>query len=323
MIRSRYSAENESKNVEITNLVTAQYHVSILQEEMDAVIQLLHGLRASKSAHDLIKTIITMIPNETFTANRPLSAEILRYAGSWSDRDLIRRILAALNHPLYDESFQPSFPYEIDFDPDTWSAILYAHVQLGLINSSRFIFQTMAERGLSPRSSDISIIVSGVARSNLETGHLLAIKLARSLDITAYETIFELALEAKNREIIEWAHGFVVHDDKDTLPISFGMLSGLSSAMGTGILPTRTPRAIGAIIKRIAKTSRLGIATQMLKKSSLQLHRDVYDELYDIACDSGQIRRARWLADEMRKRGWMPRNYRALKRQIRLASGKV
>jgi hypothetical protein len=94
------------------------------------------------------------------------------------------------------------------------------------------------------------------------------------------------------------------------------MKSELSTAMANASVPTCTPRAIGAIIKNIANKEGISTAILMLLGSPMSFQRDVYDALYDLAVDEGQLQYAMWLGNEMRERGWMPRDYRSLKNQV-------
>jgi pentatricopeptide repeat protein len=288
--------------------------------------ELIHGIRESERAHEIVTGILAMIPKDILATNQPLAAEILRYGGYWNDRDTVRRTLQAINHPFYDETYEPtdSIP-SVDFAADTWSAILYAHVQLGHVDSSPYIFQSMQHYNLLPRTADMSTVVSGVAKFNLEAGWELATKLASSLDISAYETLLEIALERGNKEIVEWAKRLVAYDppsgtgsmtseDEIPSPESFGMTSVLSLAMKTGAIPTRTSRAVGAIIADVAKTKGIETAILMVMDSSMEFSRKVYDKLYNIAFDNEEILCAMWIAGEMRQRGWMPRKYKDLKR---------
>ena len=239
-----------------------------VQQYPELIVKLLHGLRKSTQSQEYVTELLNLLPQQAIITSPDLAAEALRYAGYWSNQGLVRKILNALGHPLYDESFDPhGQPSIFDFSAEMWSAILYAHVQLGLINSSRLILQSMQLHGLQPRSEDMSAIVIGVAKYNLEGGYDLAIKLSDSLTIDAYETILEFALERGHAEITEWAKSLVVYErptdsweipmDENLLhPESYKMNSELSTAMANASVPTCTPRAKGAIIRQVAVTRR-------------------------------------------------------------------
>jgi beta-glucosidase-like glycosyl hydrolase len=93
------------------------------------------------------------------------------------------------------------------------------------------------------------------------------------------------------------------------------MNSDLSSTLSK-LTPTRTSRAVGAIIKHVAVIEGVEKAISMLVDSSMTFSRDVYDKLYQIAYENGQIQCAMWVATELRQRGWMPQYYRDVKREI-------
>lgn len=306
-----------------------QIHVEFVQQHPNLIVKLLHGLRKSTQSQEYVIELLKLLPEQTITNHPELAAEALRYAGYWSNQGLVRTILNAIHHPLYDESFDPhGQPCTFGFSAEMWSAILFAHVQLGLVNSSRLILKSMQLHGFQPRSEDVSAIVIGVAKYNLEGGYDLAIKLSESLTIDAYETILEYALKQGHEGITEWAKNLVVYerrldswempaDDNLLYPESYKMNSVLSTAMENASVRTCTPRAKGAIIRQVATTEGIGPAILLLLGSQLKFSRDVYDGLYDVAFDGGHLQYAMWLANEMRERGWMPRDYRALKKQVR------
>ena len=246
-----------TEKVDILDPSTTQFHDSSLHHEMDVLIDLFRGLCQSESSHEFIIHLLSLIPRQNIRDNPAVAVEMLHYAGYWNNRDLVRKVLNALGHPFYDEShiaFSPPPRYE--FSQDIWSAILYAHVYVGLVNSSRPIIQSMQSQGLAPRPGDMSAIVCGVAKFNLESGYDLAIKLGESLDVSAYETLLELALERNDPEIAEWAKSRVAYDppheqpqspltvdDEVQIPKAFDMNSDLSSTLSK-ITPTRTSRAL-------------------------------------------------------------------------------
>jgi len=239
-------------------------------------------------------------------------------------------LLDALHHPFYDESYLEKphgRPSSLKFSPEVWTAILSAHVHLGLINSSRFILESMQANGIQPRPEDMSAIICGLAKSDLEAAHDLAIKLANSVTIEAYETLLKIGLERGHSKIIEWAKGLVArerpveswvqphipNDEPVEYAFSFAMKSELQVAMAEASIPTCTPRAIGTLITHIAKTKGIPEAIVQLSQSSMRFPREVYDELYGIALERNLLSCAMWLANEMRKRGWIPYAYAILK----------
>jgi hypothetical protein len=315
-----------AKKVDILDPSIAQFHSSFLHHEMDALVDLFRGLRQSESSHEFVIHLLSLIPRQVVRDNPVVAAEMLYYAGYWNNRDIVRKVLNAIKHPFYDESYTiPSQPPRYEFSEDIWSAILYAHVHVGLVNSSRPIIQSMQAQGLAPRPGDMSAIVCGVAKFNLDNGYDLAVKLGEALDVSAYETLLELALERDNVEIAEWAKSRVAYDrhqkqlrtvdEEVQTPTVFDMNSDLSSTLSK-ITARRTPRAVGAIINHVAVTQGVEKAISMLVDSSMTFSRDVYDKLYQIAYENGQIHCAMWVASELRQRGWMPQYYREVKREI-------
>lgn len=301
-------------------------HISFVLQHTSLFVELLRGLRKSNQSQEYITELLTAIPTNVITRNHNIAAEILQYAGYWNNRELVQIVLNAFHHPLYDESFDTtSHVSKLEFSAELWSAILYAHVQLGLVNSSRAILQSMQRHGLQPRSEDMSAIVCGVAKFDLESGHDLAIKLSESLAIDAYETILEYALEQDHSQITKWATNLIAYeprtniypqvvDDEFFHPSSFSMPSELST---NSTIPTCTARAKSAIIKQTAQKEGIGPSILLLLATSkMAFGRDVYDGLYDIAFDNGQLQYAMWIANKMREKGWMPRDYRALKKQV-------
>src|SRR5208282_3392256 len=140
-------------------------HAEFVQQYPKLIIDLLRGLRKSIQSQEYITELLNLLPQQAIITSPDLAAEALRCAGYWSNQCLVRKILNTFRHPLYDESFDPhGQPSIFDFSAEMWSAILYAHVQLGLINSSRLILQSMQLHGLQPRSEDVSAIVIGVAK---------------------------------------------------------------------------------------------------------------------------------------------------------------
>ena len=326
LLRSRLL--NEQKVKPRLNHTPEQVHITFVLQHTHLFVELLRGLRKSNKSQEYVIELLAALPAKVITRNHNLAAEMLRYAGSSNNRNLVHTILNALHHPLYDESFDPhDQPSNFQFSAEMWSAILYSHVQLGLINSSRLILQSMQQDGLQPRSEDVSAIVCGVTKFDLESGFDLAIKLSESLNLDSYETILEIAIELDNTKIMEWARNLVAYEspkisyitaDEELLsPTSYEMKSELSIAMENASLPTCTPRAKSLIIKQTATKNGIASAIlQLINSEEMPFQRDVYDGLYDIAFDSGQLQYAMWIANEMRSRGWMPRDYRALKNQV-------
>lgn len=302
-------------------------HIEFVQRQPALVVALLRGARRSSQSQPYITELLTIIPADTIFRNHHLAVEMLLYAGYWGNQDLVRGTLKAIGHPFYDETHTDTKNTpRYTFSEEIWSAILSAHVHLGLINASKRILRSMQNDGLQPRPKDMSAIVCGVAKFNLTAGYDLATKLVDSLNIDAYETLLEMALEQRNEEIVNWAKGLVAYEcpeepwvqsqilsDEELLdPQSYKMDSQLSAAMAFASIPTRTPRAVGAIIKHVASTGGTEVAIPILLNAKMAFSRDVYDRLYEIAFENGQLQHARWLANEMRQRGWMPRNYQAL-----------
>jgi hypothetical protein len=309
-------------------------HVHLWQSETGALISLIRGLRQTKSCHQFILHLLSFVPRKQIRRDYFLAAEILRYAGYWDNRSLVQKTLSALGFPFYDKSHPPSEDKKTyNFHEDLWSAILYAHIYVGLVDASHLIFQSMKKVGLAPRFEDMSNIVCGVAKFNLESGYELAIRLEGSVDANAYETLLELALEQNHTAIAEWAQSFVAPEIKperelpdleiEINPSCFHMESELS-LVTNHITGFRTARGVGAVIKHIAQTKGMESAILMLLDcSSMTFSRDVYDKLYHIAFDSGDIRCAMYLAMELRARGWMPRKFRELKGKLVSTFGRL
>jgi hypothetical protein len=292
-------------------------------------IDLLQGIRHSQRCQESITELLNLLPSTLISTNHPLAAEILHYAAYWNNRTLVQKTLNTLHHPFYDESYvpNPSFTPPDTFSPPLWSAILYAHVQLGLINSSRLILQSMQTYNLPPRPEDMSAIVCGVAKYDLEAGYNLTLDLFQSVTIDAYETLLEIALERGHEAITEWAKGLVAYegpreswirvqrdsDEEMSSPGVFEMESQLSSSLARAEIPTCTARAKGTIIIHVARTEGIGPAILMVLGSRMEFSRGMYDGLYEIAFEREQFDYAMWVANEMIERGWIPQNYRGLK----------
>src|SRR5947207_930571 len=138
-VRMRRFAENGHQQRALEDV-----HVEFAQQHPNLIANVLHGLRKSARFREYVTELLNLLPEQAIINNSHLAAEALRYAGYWSNQDLVRKLLNALHHPLYDESFDPQRqPSSFNFSTEMWSAILYAHVQLGLINSSRLILQSM------------------------------------------------------------------------------------------------------------------------------------------------------------------------------------
>jgi hypothetical protein len=302
-----------------------QFHIDLLQSETAALVSLIRGLRKSNSSRQFILHLLTLIPNQQIRRDPLMAAEMLRYAGYWNNRSLVQKALDALEFPFYNESHSLSLPQKrYDFHEDLWSAILYAHVYVGLFDASRSIIPAMQREGLAPRVEDMSNIVGGVAKWNLDNGYELAVKLEEMLDVSAYETLLELALEQNHTVIVMWAKRLIASETSPNrwmgalgiqkIPTSFKMESELSITL-TSTTGIQTARGVGAIIKHTAETQGVETAVRMLVdlSSSMTFSRDVYDKLYHIACDSESFSCGMWLASELRERGWMPRKYRELK----------
>ena len=311
-----------------------QEHISYVRQHTQLFIDLLRGIRHSHQCQESVTELLMLLPPTLLSTNQPLAAEILRYAAYWTHRPLVQRTLQTVAHPFYDESYHPTpttstFSPPNTFTPQLWSAILYAHVQLGLINSSRLILQSMTMNNIPPRPEDMSTIVCGVAQQDLEAGYNLALELFQSVTIEVYETILELALHRDNAEIVEWARGLVAYEgpqeswvrvqkdsgDEEMLnPRVFEMESELSLSLAKAEVPTCTARAKGTILKHVARREGVGKAILgLLRASRMEFGRDVYDGVYEIAVERGEVEYGMWVANEMIERGWIPRNYRGLK----------
>ena len=306
-----------------------QAHISLVQKQPQMFIDLLRGIRHAQSCQESITALLNILPSTLISTHHTLAAEILHYAAYWNNRTLVQKTLNTLHHPFYDESYvpNPSFTPPDTFSPHLWSAILYAHVQLGLINSSRLILQSMQSYNLHPRPEDMSAIVCGVAKYDLEAGYNLTLDLFQSVTIDAYETLLEIALERGHEAITEWAKGLVAYegpreswvrvqrdsDEEMSSPRVFEMESQLSSSLARAEIPTCTARAKGTIIKHVARTEGIRPAILMVLGSRMEFSRDMYDGLYEIAFEREQFEYAMWLANEMIERGWIPQNYRGLK----------
>ena len=304
-------------------------HISFVTQHPHLFINLLRGIKHLKQFQDSVTELLNILPSAFISVHQSLAAEILRYAAYWNNRALVQKTLHALHQPFYDESYvpNPSLLPSDNLSPQLWSAILYAHVRLGLINSSRLILQSMQAYDLSPRPEDMSTIVCGVARYDIVAGYNLALDLFQSVTTEAYETLLEHALEQEHAEITEWAKSLVAHEgpseawishrkqsnEESLCPGVFEMKSQLSSSLAKAEVPTCTSRAKGTIIKYTARKEGIGQAILMLSESRTEFSREVYDGLYEIAVEREQSEYAMWLASEMIERGWIPRDYRGLK----------
>ena len=317
------------------NRLFEQQHVSFVQKYPDLFIDLLRGIRHSQQCQESITNLINLLPPDLISQNQSLAAEILRYAAQRNNRPLVQKTLQTVNHPFYDESYTPTptpSPTPSTFTPHLWSAILYAHVHLGLINSSRLILQSMATHNLPPRPEDMSAIVSAVANQDLEAGYNLALDLFQSITIETYETILSLALRLDHLEIAQWAKNLVAYegprnawaaargytdgDDAGELvvrPRVFEMSSRLAESLAKAEVPTCTARARGMIVRHVARREGMESAVLALVGSRMEFKRDVYDGLYEIAFERGEYEYGMWVANEMIERGWIPQNYRGLK----------
>ena len=305
-------------------------HIAVTQQIPTLLSGILRGLREFGRREEYIVDLLVRLPVDVITADADLTIEALRYAAFAQNRTLVRSLLTALSYPLYDEDYVPiedPLPSHHDFSPDIWSAILYAHTQLGYINSSRYVLQSMIAGGCQPRNQDMSTIIAGTAQIDLNMAYDMAVQLSESIDHEAYETILEVALERGEQRIIEWAKAQVAYEgtpgpvileeDKSLHPPSFEMASALSDAMADAGIPTCTPRAQGILIKHIGRKEGLAPAIHRLLSSRGEMGRDVYSALFEVACHGERWEYAAWIAEEMRSRGWMPRDYRGVKRDVR------
>ena len=310
-------------------------HIAVTQQIPTLLCGILRGLREFGRQEEYIVDLLIRLPVDVITADAALTVEALRYAAFAQNRTLVRSLLTALSYPLYDEDYVPNEDPPLahhSFSPDIWSAILYAHTQLGYINSSRYVLQSMVAGGYQPRNQDMSTIIAGTAKIDLNTAYDMAVQLSESIDHEAYETILEVALERGDQRIVEWAKAQVAYEgtpgpvileeDQSLHPPSFEMTSALSDAMADASIPTCTPRAQGILIKHISRKEGLAPAILMLLSSRGEMRRDVYSTLFEVACQGGRWKYAALIAEEMRRRGWMPRDYRGVKRDVRRENDK-
>jgi hypothetical protein len=306
-------------------------HAAVTKQIPDILTGLFHGLHALHLKSDFAVHLIAMLPPELVLANRDLTIAALRYAAFCQRKTLVHFLLAGLPHPLYEETYvEPAIPSPRGpFSPEIWSAILFVHTELGYINSSRWIIQSMIAGGVQPRNEDLSAIVAGTTQVDLNAGYEMAVQLSESIDHTAYEVILEIALERGDTRISEWAKGYVAYEgppgpveleeDQSFRPASFEMPSLRTDVTA----PTCTPRARGLLIKHIAQTDGLAAAILTLLSEKTDLARDVYDTLFTLSFKDAKWDYAQWISGEMRRRGWMPRDYRAMKLEIRRAQRSV
>jgi hypothetical protein len=285
-------------------------------------VNLVRGLRTSAKSQEPLFKLLRGIPQQVYVENQAVTAEALRCAGSAGDKEMVRGVLSAIGFPFLDGQHVPNDASTAgsNFSSDLWSAILYAHVQLGLFDASQFLLQSKQANGFQPGPEDTSIIICGLAKANLESGYALALKLSETLTIRACEELLELALQNGHTEMIAWAKAQVAYQVdswlqnelkrglQDPLPTPFMMNSVLSEDHR----PTRTNRAVGAIIKHVAITEGFTKAAQILDALPIRVGRDVYDTLCKIAFKAEEYHYAFFLSTQMLKQGWMPHNYRYL-----------